>query len=65
MRVPKAPEMSATGAAWAVCLGVVIYLGTMLLYLVWRPLAFVPSVALLLGMLYLVGGELWNKRRAR
>jgi hypothetical protein len=62
VRVPAAPELTPTSVAWAVALAVGIYVGTALLYFVWRPLVFVPNVALLSVVAYLILGELWNGR---
>lgn len=63
MRPPRVPDLTPTSGAWAVCLALVIYFGTMALYLVWRPLAFVPNVALLLLVLWLFVDGLFEKRR--
>jgi hypothetical protein len=57
--------MSTTGALWAAVVGCAIFAATVGLALVSQPLALVPSVLLLFASVYLIGGELWNKRRSK
>jgi hypothetical protein len=60
--VPAAPELTPASTVWAVATAVAVYVGMCLLYLVWHPLALVPNLLLLLAAVYLIGGELWNRR---
>lgn len=63
MRVPEAPEFSIKNVVWAVAFAVALYVVMCLGYLVWHPLALVPNSLLLIVAVYLIGGELWNKRQ--
>ena len=60
--VPDAPDVTTTGALWAVALAAAIFAATALLMVIWPPLALIPNVLLLLAAAYLIGGELWNRR---
>lgn len=60
--IPEAPEMSVTGGVWAALIAVVLFLGTWGLMLLAPWAALIPNVLLLLAAIWLIGGEMWNKR---
>jgi ABC-type Fe3+-siderophore transport system permease subunit len=65
VRVPSAPEITGVSAAWAALTAVAVLVISGLLAEVWQPLALIPSLLLLIAAVYLIGGELWENRRAQ
>jgi len=63
--IPPAPAWSYNGALWAAATGVAVFVLTISLAAIYQWLALIPNVLLALACIYLVGGELWNKRQER
>jgi hypothetical protein len=58
--IPKAPEMTTTGIAWAFALGFALFFAIFALGLIWQPLSIILAGLIGLVVVWLVGGEMLN-----